>query len=66
MNKIAKDQAAIEQIKLIYSMIHKENDNMSRNISDIKANASKMLLTQQLELIQNGISAQSQILQELY
>jgi hypothetical protein len=66
MNKIAKDQASIEHEKLRYSMIGKVNDDILHNILEIRSNTSKLLSSQQIEHMQNVISAQSQNLQELY
>jgi hypothetical protein len=43
MNKIAKDQAAIEHEKLRYSMIDKANDDILHIIIETRSNAAKLL-----------------------
>jgi hypothetical protein len=66
LEKVNKEQAAIEHEKLRNSMIRKANDDLLRDIVNSRKNAAKILSSQELEQMQQDINATQQNLQEIY
>jgi hypothetical protein len=57
LEKLKKEQTAIENEKLRNSIVKKQNDDMLRDLAEVKANQAKQLSAEQLEQIQKDLNA---------